>query len=342
MTIRFARLFLVAACLFLGVGSASAQQPPKDTGKKLLVKLFSETVAAANEATVRIKCDGLEKALGTIVSADGYILTKGSELRGKLTCLFRDDSVHTAEYIGYHKPSDLALLKIDTSGLKPVTFAEAKYASVGNWVAVPGLATTPIGVGVVSVATRKLYGEEALIQNLNKGTLGIQMQPLAKGDGALITVVKVDAAASKAGLKAQDVLFEFDGKSVKSPDSLIEIMEDYQPGDSVLVRVRRGEEELAKRVKLSNRGEWDQGAFQNGMGNILSNRRTGFPQVIQHDTVINPEACGGPLVDLDGRVLGINIARAGRVETWTLPAEVITPILKDLKAGKYPAPAAKK
>ena len=45
---------------------------------------------------------------------------------------------------------------------------------------------------------------------------------------------------------------------------------------------------------------------------------------------------GIALVDLDGRVLGINIARAGRVETWTLPAETIKPIYAELKAGKYP------
>jgi len=340
MRIRFARPLLVAAALVLGVGAAPAQQPPKDVGKRSLGKLFRDIVAAANEATVRIKCDGKEKALGTVVSPDGYILTKGSELRGKLTCLLRDDSVYTAEYVGYHKPSDLALLKINANGLKPVTFAESKYASVGNWVAVPGLGENPVGVGVVSVAARKLYGEEAVIQNLNKGTLGIRMRELAKGEGALIIGVSVDAAASKAGLKPQDVLLEFDGKPIKSPDTLIEAMEDYQPGETVMVKVRRGEEELAMKVKLSNRAEWDQGTFQNGMGSLMSNRRTGFPQVIQHDTVINPDACGGPLVDLDGHVLGINIARAGRVETWTLPAEVITPILKDLKAGKYPAPSS--
>jgi len=54
--------------------------------------------------------------------------------------------------------------------------------------------------------------------------------------------------------------------------------------------------------------------------------------------VIKPSDCGGPLVDLDGKILGINIARAGRVETWALPAEVVTPILKELIDGKFPPP----
>ena len=48
------------------------------------------------------------------------------------------------------------------------------------------------------------------------------------------------------------------------------------------------------------------------------------------------------MVDLDGNVLGINIARAGRVETWILPSENIRPLLIDLKAGKFPPVSLKK
>ena len=43
----------------------------------------------------------------------------------------------------------------------------------------------------------------------------------------------------------------------------------------------------------------------------------------------------GPLVDLDSKTIGINIARAGRVETYALPAETILALLPDLKAGKF-------
>ena len=71
-------------------------------------------------------------------------------------------------------------------------------------------------------------------------------------------------------------------------------------------------------------------------------RRTGFPAIIQHDMVLKPIDCGGPLVDLDGNVLGINIARAGRVESWALPPDIVKPIIKDMKEGKLPPPAAEK
>jgi serine protease Do len=72
----------------------------------------------------------------------------------------------------------------------------------------------------------------------------------------------------------------------------------------------------------------------------LSNRRSGYPVILQHDTVIRPTDCGGPLVDLHGRVVGLNICRAGRVESWAIPAEVVQSVLTDLKSGRL-APKAK-
>ena len=73
----------------------------------------------------------------------------------------------------------------------------------------------------------------------------------------------------------------------------------------------------------------------------MSNRRWGFPSVIQHDTVLRPSDCGGPVVDLDGYAVGINIARAGRVASYALPVEVVNPLLKDLQSGKFGALLAK-
>ena len=63
-------------------------------------------------------------------------------------------------------------------------------------------------------------------------------------------------------------------------------------------------------------------------------RRAGFPSYLQHDTILKPQDCGGPIVDLDGKVIGINIARAGRTETYTIPADAVRPLLFDMISGK--------
>jgi serine protease Do len=203
---------------------------------------------------------------------------------------------------------------------------------VGNWVAVSGPSAEPIAVGVISSAVRKLTGPEVIIENANKGYLGIRLADPEDQEGVLVNLVEPAGSAAKSGMKKGDIIYEIVGKPVKNRDNLLEIMEGYKPGDTITVRVRRGEEELALRVKLGQRSDFSRGDFQNSMGGQLSGRRTGFPAILQHDTVVRPTDCGGPLVDIEGRVLGINIARAGRVETWALPGNLIEPILKELKA----------
>ena len=59
------------------------------------------------------------------------------------------------------------------------------------------------------------------------------------------------------------------------------------------------------------------------MAGPLSQRRSGFPSAIQHDSLLRPEDCGGPIMDIDGRIVGLNIARAGRVASYALPSTVV-------------------
>ena len=74
------------------------------------------------------------------------------------------------------------------------------------------------------------------------------------------------------------------------------------------------------------------------MGTKLSMRRGGFPTILQHDSGVRPEDCGGPLVDLDGKAIGINIARAGRTETYAIPSDDIEKLLPKFKSGELAIP----
>jgi hypothetical protein len=44
--------------------------------------------------------------------------------------------------------------------------------------------------------------------------------------------------------------------------------------------------------------------------------------------VLNPEECGGPVLDLQGQVVGISAARAGRIRSYVIPSEVIVAMLQ--------------
>jgi serine protease Do len=317
-----------------------------------LAKLFKGPAEKAGDSTVRVRCNSKDAALGTVMDAKGYILTKGSEilvkgqgtgewkLRGSIGIRMRDGSEYDAEYVGYHEKSDLALLKIDSTDLVPVKLLEATKAETGNMVAAPGLDSEPHAAGIISAGVRKLYEPEDVIRNGNKGYLGVLIDQ-RRDDGVFLSdFSSAFSPASRAKMKVGDEILSINGKAVDSFKQLSMILDEYKPGDKVKVMVRRRSkdkdetEELGLDVKLGSEADSNRGAMQNSMGSTLSGRRTGFPQVITTDMVIQPTDCGGPLVDLEGRVVGITIARAGRVESWVLPKEVIVPVFEELRSSK--------
>jgi serine protease Do len=101
---------------------------------------------------------------GFILSADGYILTnahvvdEASEVSVKLT----DKREFKAKVIGTDKRTDVALLKIDATGLPKVTIGDPEKLKVGEWVAAIG---KPFGLentitaGIVSAKGRELPNE---------------------------------------------------------------------------------------------------------------------------------------------------------------------------------------
>lgn len=327
----------LAAAVVLAAVAAPA--PAQISSNPKVLAPFKAVVAKASDSTVRVRGDDKEIALGTVVYADGFILTKASELRGTLSVRLVDGTEYPAIVHGVDKETDLALLKVDVRDLKPVTFTDSKKAPVGHWLAAAGDHSDPLAVGIVSVKTRSLTGEDKVIKgNHNRGYLGVYPEDEKDKDGKLIgtkvTSVSPKGAAEKAGIKKDDVILEMNGKAVRGQEALRGVLDEMRPGDVVVLKVRRGDVDKEFKATLTGQTEKSRGDIQNAMGGELSGRRGGFPSVLQTDMVVEPRNCGGPVVDLDGNVLGISIARAGRVETWILPSENIRPLLTALKSGK--------
>ena len=68
-------------------------------------------------------------------------------------------------------------------------------------------------------------------------------------------------------------------------------------------------------------------------GGTVSKRHSNFPNALTHDTVLQAAECGGPVVNLDGRAIGLNIARADRTATYAIPAETLRKVIADLLVG---------
>jgi serine protease Do len=356
--------FLVVAALLLveshAPRAASAQQKgkqgvPFSKDDPKFRTIFRDAVARASKSTVRVLCDGNNTALGVAVTADGFILTEAYDLKGKITVKLAGGEELEAQWVGVQEAYGLAMLKIDAKGLTPIEWTDSAVAPVGHFVASVGTGPDPVAVGVVSVAARTIppvkegkkgggKGFDPKAPNLGVTTVddpkGAKVASFGKGGakggggkGGGGFGGKGGNPAMAAKIKVDDIIFALGDKEIKNSESLTKELQKFKVGDEITLKLLRGDEEMELKVKL-NPPPMKQD--QNTMGSVLSKKISGFPVVLQHDSVVLPTDCGGPLVDLQGRVVGINIARVGRVESDAIPSETIRPLLQDLMSGKLP------
>ena len=287
---------------------------------------------------VRVKCDGQDVALGTIVGPDGWILTKASEIlapgieikpRGRITCRLRDGRELEAQIKGVHaglEPRlDLAMLKIDALNL-PIIAWKSSQPAVGQWLVTAGMDDDPLAVGIVSVPRRSIPPIG--------GVIGIRLAE--RDDMAIIEEVLPQSPAEAAGLKPKDVITQVNGEGAPNVMELRSLLRRHKPGEMVHLTVKRGKQTLefaVKMIKSASPG-LDRQRQMNAMGVGVSGRSDNFSAVLQHDTVVRPVDCGGPVVDLSGKVVGVNISHAGRTETYCLPSDVVLASMYDLMSGR--------
>jgi len=392
-------------------------------------------------SVVEILDNDKQVALGTVVSEDGFIVTKASEFGQLLEIRLSDYSKHVAEQVSVDEANDLALLKIRAFGLRPVDWLDSGDPQMGQWVMSPYEDKTQVRIGVISASTRQvpkqfgalgvvtvdssdyltendLLDPNTLADHINKGARPIDrwlkneisngaksaltadlnepihqthflrlilrdlnsmiferalyaegrfegvflsdttQQAILQTDnrirrsvlnrmllvdcfpdlikagksGARILDVVADSAAEQADLEPGDLIMAINASGVGGSQDLVRLIRQHTAGETITISLVRDGSALNKLVTL---GFFD-ATFPDQDVNIalsgdISDRRTGFQKIIQHDMPLSPKAMGGPLMDLEGRVLGINIARYDRVTTYALPADLVQSLIQKMK-----------
>lgn len=311
------RLALVVALSVPAFAQQSLETNFRTTGAAVTA-VFEPQRAVIQLSSAVIYDGSKEIAYGTVISADGYILTKATEVEsvGKIDVRVDKTSFKDVKVVMTDPRWDVALLKVDATDLTPVVYAPDSKLPRGTWVVVNGVTSRTnrrVLAGIISADAREIppEGGAVLGVSLEKKKAGLEVGEVSKGSGA-----------EKGGMKTGDIVTAVAGKPVKDIEGLSKMLAEMKSGSEVKVTVLRDGKKTELDIKLSARGDLFRQVSRNDqMSGDFSNRRSGFPRIIQHDILGASITMGGPVLDLEGRAVGMNIARANRAETFAIPVE---------------------
>ncbi len=280
---------------------------------------------ALREGVLKIADQRTTISLGTLVE-DNLVLTKASSLptRQRLRGIDYLDREYDLTLVYQDPAFDLAVLEIGPNDLTPMQFQTDKTPELGEVL----LCVNAPGQAVVSARSAVGTPDSG---DPESPFLGVEMSRFEENDrGVTIAGILPDGAAMAAGLRAGDLIVRVNGSEVGQ--SLREALQLFRVGDRVQVAIERDGVEMTVPVQLRRRPEYADG-LPTPFGNDIveaNERRTGFGPAIRHDALLGPRDVGAPLVDLQGRVIGLQIAHADRSTNWALPAATLRSVLAEI------------
>lgn len=208
----------VGARTYFGVGDATAA-PPASTSTVSVrppdsVAGIAQAVLPSTVYIEAVTGSGAASGTGLVLRADGYIVTNNHVIdvaadAGRIQVTFADGAVEAAEIVGRTSDYDLAVLRVDRTGLDALPLADSDTVMVGDPVVAVG---APLGLegtvtsGIVSALNRAVTAGSATetsfinaIQTdaaINPGNSG---GPLVNAAGEVVGINTAIAQASGLG-----------------------------------------------------------------------------------------------------------------------------------------------
>ncbi|HVW45620.1 MAG TPA: trypsin-like peptidase domain-containing protein [Solirubrobacterales bacterium] len=135
----------------------------------------------------------------------------------------------------------------------PLLDAEGKVVGVVDQIATDGSADQSSGVGFAvpsSLVAAELEALEAG-ETVEHAYLGVATASTTEGtEGAAVAEVVQGGPAAEAGIRAGDVITEFDGEGITGTEDLVAAIAARKPGETVTLKVERNSESTAVKVTL--------------------------------------------------------------------------------------------
>ncbi len=293
-------------------------QPSYQTNGPQTVDAFLPVAGDIRERTLEVLGPGGEVvALATPLPDSEHAVTKLSEVAGKGEIELRIGSLGAfpTRILGRDDEQDLALLTLSRD-LPPLSRWRAQPKSrTGELVCAPGQESR-LWMGVVSAQQREIKGTAALGVSLGSPPNGMPF-------GAYVREVFPNTPADMGGIRPGDHVMQVEDKAIRGARDLVEIIRSCRPGRQVAIGILRSDRRIALEIPLGMDSIFHRHYLNPEINGETSERQTGFPEAIQHNIPLSAHHMGGPLVDLGGRVTGVNIARVDRITTLAIPADKV-------------------
>ena len=285
------------------------------------VRIFQGKSASDSDADAQI--------VGTLLNSD-YVATKLSELTPHevIDCRFHEGDPSVAEIAMTNVALDLAILKLQSPRRAATAIVSQPVVSAAEFSLVFAVSakTEPVRAGLI---TRCRQNEARLI-----GKLGAVLEVDETSRAVRVKEVAPNSTAFVARLSKSCLIDSINGQPVNSLDNVGALLSAHQPGDWLQFKFRIAEKSSTTFARLQHdpAERFERTEFLDGRSGIVSERRSGFADVMQHDIELAPSHCGGPLIDSEGRVIGVNIARRARESSLAIPIETVLHLLETVRA----------
>ena len=153
-----------------------------------------------------------------------------------------------------------ASINVGNSG-GPLFNLDGEVIGINTAIIAPGQSgSIGIGFAIPSNPASNVISQLIEFGETKRGWLGVRIQEvteeiadlenLKKPKGALVASVSENSPADKAGIKAGDIILEFDGKSVDTMRTLPKLVAQTKVGKRVILKIWRNQKLISKRVLL--------------------------------------------------------------------------------------------
>ncbi len=139
-------------------------------------------------------------------------------------------------------------LKGEVIGVNTAIIAPGQSGSIGIGFAIPANAASNVIDQLIKFGETKRGWLGVRIQEVTKEIA--EVEKLKKPEGALVASVGQNSPAEKAGIKAGDIILEFDGKKINTMKKLPNVVAGTEVGKSVDLKIWRNKKLISKRLTL--------------------------------------------------------------------------------------------